>query len=367
MHEIIVVGGNHHNTLGVIRSLGEKGLRPILIVVTSEKKPFVGYSKYLKQVIQIPNDSLITGVLLSRCKSEGEKAVVICCSDASSGEVDGNSEKLIPFFHLPGTDEQGRVSFLMNKKEMLNLAVEVGMKIPQTICGTEITDKPNIPLPCIIKPLVSMKGLKTDIHICRSWDDVIRYSREIGVDNIQIQRFVDKDFEYQLIGCATERDIVIPGVSKILRPCKGSNTSYLHYVPMTDDFCEIEKCVEFVKKTGYKGLFSLEFIRDKEGKDNFLEMNFRNDGNAICVTEGGVNLPYIWYCACTGQDYLEEMNKSIKPSYVMPDLAELKLLFTRQISIADYFKDLRKTDRFMEYDKKDPKPFWRMVKSKMHL
>ena len=51
----------------------------------------------------------------------------------------------------------------------------------------------------------------------------------------------------------------------------------------------------------------------------------------------------------------------------MPDMAELKLLMTRQITLFDYIKDLRKTDRFMEFDKNDPKPFWRMVRAKIHL
>lgn len=36
----------------------------------------------------------------------------------------------------------------------------------------------------------------------------------------------------------------------------------------------------FIRDLGYSGLFSLEFIRDKSGKDYFMELNMRNDGNA---------------------------------------------------------------------------------------
>ena len=366
MKEVIVIGGNHHNTLGVIRSLGEKGILSTLIIVTKEKKPFVCYSKYLKRTIQIDNNESIPEVLLTEYKTNDNTPVVICCSDGASGIIDENKEILSNFFFLPGADEQGRISYLMNKKVMSNLAIKTGLQIPLTIYGDDL-NKENIPLPCILKPLISRKGSKSDIRICKTIEDVRCGLEQIGADNVQIQQYIDKDFEYQLIGCSTDNDVIIPGVSHILRPCKGSNTSFLHYEPLKDGFYEIKKCKEFVRRSGYKGLFSLEFLRDKCGQDFFMEINFRNDGNAICVTEAGVNLPYIWYLACLGQDYKDEMNKQIKSSYVMPDVAELKLFLTGQISIIDYLNDLRKTNRFMEYDANDPKPFWRMVRSKMHL
>ena len=40
-NNIIVIGGNHHNTLGVIRSLGYKGLRPYVILITNNNKPYI--------------------------------------------------------------------------------------------------------------------------------------------------------------------------------------------------------------------------------------------------------------------------------------------------------------------------------------
>lgn len=92
-----------------------------------------------------------------------------------------------------------------------------------------------------------------------------------------------------------------------------------------------------------------------------MEINFRNDGNAICVTAAGVNLPFIWYLNCIGEDYRKEAQKMVQSVYVMPDMAELKLLLTFQISFGEYISDLKKTCRFMEYDKYDMKPFWKMI------
>ena len=368
MNKVVVIGGDHHNTLGVIRGLGEREIKSELILVTPSKMTFVNYSSYLSNFTKLNDNSRIVKTLLTHYKNEQEKPVIICCSDSSSGIIDENREKLAPYFFLPGAEKHGQISMLMSKKRMADLAIEVGLNIPRTFYvenPNEELDK--ILLPCIIKPLESRKGSKTEISICKTREELNAYSAEHDISKDQIQFFIDKDFEYQLIGCSTKNEVIIPGVSKILRPCKGSNTSFLHYTQLDDGFCEIEKCKEFVRRTGYHGLFSLEFLRDRKGKDYFMEINFRNDGNAICVTAAGISLPYIWYLDCIGADYSQESNKEIKPVYVMPDMAELKLLVTKQISIKDYVSDFKKTNRFMEYDKKDPKPFWRMIRAKLHL
>ena len=363
MNKAIVIGGDHHNTLGAIRGLGERGIMPDLVLVVPAAMTFVDASKYIAQKWKIDTDDEIVDFLISEYKDEKEKPVVICCSDSSSGVIDDNADRLRPYFYLPGAEEKGHISKLMNKQEMADLAVEVGLNIPQTsyLEGAE-QDLSTIKLPCIIKPIVSRKGSKAEIAICRTLAELEDYSKTHNLCNEQIQDFIDKDFEYQLIGCSTKSEVIIPGVSRILRPCKGSNTSFLHYTPLEDDFCDIENCKEFVRRTGYHGLFSLEFLRDKNGKDYFMEINFRNAGNGICVTAAGMSLPYIWYLDCVGEDYSQESNKDIKPVYVMPDMAELKLLATRQISLKEYISDFKKTNRFMEYDKRDKKPFWQLVK-----
>lgn len=63
MNEIIVIGGNHHNTLSVVRSLGFKGLRPILIIISKGKRPYISYSKYIKACIQLKHETELTDYL----------------------------------------------------------------------------------------------------------------------------------------------------------------------------------------------------------------------------------------------------------------------------------------------------------------
>jgi hypothetical protein len=220
-----------------------------------------------------------------------------------------------------------------------------------------------IPQPWIIKPLLSKDGHKSDIERIYTDDDWVGYCLHHDA-LVQIQQLIDKDFEYQLIGLSLNsgKEVIIPGYSYVIRPSSTTNTGFLHYMPLDDSYENIvQKGKQFLKATGYSGLFSLEFLRGKDGHDYFMEINFRNDGNAICVTAAGMSLPYIWYLDCSGEDYSLESKKKIKSVYVMPDMAELKLLATRQISLKEYISDFKKTNRFMEYEKKDKKPFLKLV------
>lgn len=365
MNKVVVIGADHHNTLGVIRGLGERGIKPDVLLISNSNMVFVGRSKYINRLIQITKDIDVCDCLLNNYKKEKEKPVIICCADPYEAEIDQHYYQLSEYFHLPGAKIQGSITELMSKKRMSDLACEVGLGIPRTWYyeADNNVELLQINVPCIVKPLSSIVGSKEDIRIINSPNQLQDYLMKSRLEQAQIQEFIDKDFEYQLIGCSTPQEVIIPGVSKILRPCKGSNTSFLHYTPLDEGFCDIAKCVDFVRHTGYYGLFSMEFLRDKNGKDYFMEINFRNDGNAICTTAAGVSLPYVWYLSCIGQDYSVETNKPIKPIYVMPDMAELKLLFTGKISIFEYLNDLRKTNRFMEFDLRDIRPFGTLLRN----
>lgn len=71
----IIIGGNHHNTLGVIRSLGYKGLNSLVILVTGEKTPYVSYSKYITKCVLLNSAKEIVPFLLNYAKVINSKSV----------------------------------------------------------------------------------------------------------------------------------------------------------------------------------------------------------------------------------------------------------------------------------------------------
>lgn len=46
-NNVLVIGGGHHNTLGVVRSLGREGYQIELILIDEKQRSFVSASKYV--------------------------------------------------------------------------------------------------------------------------------------------------------------------------------------------------------------------------------------------------------------------------------------------------------------------------------
>lgn len=364
-YPVLVIGGNHHNTLGVIRSLGEKGIMPDVIILAPVNNPYVGKSKYIKNIKIVQTEDQLLHYL--RDAKYSINPVVISCADVVSGVLDCHYDELSLKYILPGSQIQGRITYLMDKEVMSELAHKVGFRIPDSF-SLETNNTIDIPIkfPWIIKPLVSKDGSKAEIKRIYSFEEWNSYRIEHDA-KIQIQQLIEKKFEYQLIGLSLDNgnQVIIPGVSVIIRPLETTNTGFLHYQEIDESYdSTLNLCGEFLKEVGYNGLFSMEFLRGEDDNDYFMEINFRNDGNAICVTAAGYNLPYIWYLYNTGGGYKEEIaHSNIRPVYVMPEFTDISLIKHGKLNAFTWIRDAIRTNRFMEFDRKDQKPFWYLLSS----
>lgn len=363
LNRAFIFGGNHHNTLGVIRSLGKEGVSSVLVLVDEDKHrtSYVSKSRYISETLKFSTYEDGVKYLIEIIPSLHQREVVICCSDGASSAVDMNYDVLSKAYYVPNCEKQGEISRLMSKEVLASLAMDSGLNVPKTWLSENGSIPSGVTFPCIIKPLYSKDGSKNDIQVCCNMEELTIYFQEDHCERLQIQTFIKKDFEYQLIGCSIDggNEIVIPGVSKVIRPSKTSNTGFLIYDKLNDSF-PVEKVKYMLSKMNYSGLFSAEFLRDKNGKDFFMEVNFRNDGNAIAVTAAGVNLPYIWYCSASTAEL--SLPAEITPVYVMPEFDDLVHVLHHNISLKTWLKDMRKAGCYMEYDKSDKKPFFYRVR-----
>ena len=330
--EAIVIGGLHHNTLGVIRSLGEDSemqinIKVLLVGRMSQEKNIISESKYINKqnIYYVERDTDIPEWLLNNEPTNEIQSVVICCSDGSAEQVISNYERLKKWYSLPSVNVD--ITKLMSKITQDEIASECGFFVPrwEVVKKGETTNWSIFP--CITKPGKSVQGKgKGDIHIASSKEELDAYLEEIEAEYVQIQEYLEKDFEYQLIGCSLNdgKHLIIPGFTKILRQPPNTNTGYLVLSPIENLNYNAEVVERFLSTIGYNGLFSLEFIRDKKGRDYFLEINLRNDGNAYCVQTAGVNLPLIWLKYAISRE-LPDFKESIsKPVFFIPDFIDMK-------------------------------------------
>ena len=364
---IIVIGGSHHNTLGVVRSLGQRGYQVDLITIGNSEERYVSSSKYVTTHKALENVALLPDYLRLRSNTiAGHKDVVISCSDVVTEYLNKYRDDLSLKYILPGNPVQGEMERLMDKTTMIEMAARRGLNAPTV---WELPDEAeNVTFPLITKCHVSSHGGKADVKVIRD-EESFRHFLSCNNDHLFAQQFVIKKEEVQFIGCSLNggETVVIPGMSRILRSQPNTNTGFLEYVPI-DPFYEetVERSKRYIKDCNYSGLFSIEFLRSQDDNVYFLEINFRNDGNAWCVTSSGVNLPVIWYKACMGMDYREEV-KTVNPIIMMPEFQDFKLVIQRKVGLIGWLKDVRRTNVFVDYDKQDKRPFWHFILHKAHL
>ena len=355
---VIVIGGSHHNTLGVVRSLGQRGYNVELITIGPKREHYVSSSKYVSKHTFVGSVEYLPEYLKKRSPIlRDAKEIIISCADAVTEHLNKHRDSLQWQYILPGNPVQGKMVYLMDKTVMMEMAAKRGLQSPKVWRLPEEADKVTFPL--ITKCYVSSHGGKTDVKIFRE-KAPFRHFIENNTDQLFAQQFIDKKEEVQFIGCSLNggEKVIIPGMSRIFRSQPNTNTGFLEYLPIDPFYAEtVERSKQYIRDCEYSGLFSIEFMRSQEDKVYFLEINFRNDGNAYCVTKSGVNLPVIWYKANKGEEFQNEL-KEVKSVIVMPEFQDFKLVLQRKVSFGQWLKDVKRTDVFLDYDKQDMKPFW---------
>ena len=300
---------------------------------------------------------------------ENEKHIVITTNDQTASLLDNHLDELSSFLLLSGTGKQGELEHWMDKLNMIELAKAVGMNIPKTITVKRGETVDDFVFPCITKSVSTLKGAKSNLRICRDANELNAFlSRQTQYDEIQVQQFIDKDFEYQFIGCSIDggREIIIPGRTHIVRPNGYDNNFHKEFVKNDDSFNEVlDKAKAFIRQTHYSGLFSMEFLRDKSGTDYFLEMNFRNDGGAICVTASGTNLPYLWYLSQTDNTAFQTQldASTFTPVVYTPIFHYFYCMTSGEVSFKEWFRNNRRSNQFSTYFSDDTAPFWQHLKN----
>lgn len=366
-NKAIVIGGNHYNTLGVIRSLGEMEV-PIYSILTSKKGGYVSKSKYIIQSWEVDNsEGAIINVLMNNFINEERKPVIIPTSDFTMKVIDSNLNTLKTKYIVPNVNGiEGRVTQLMNKQVMNELAFECGLTVPKSwkvVLGSEDIFIPNeIIFPCIVKPLSSIDGQKSDIVICKNKLELKDklFKLKTDYDKVLIQEYiVGKDEKMiEMIGCTTinNNELIMPAIIEKVReyPLTAGSTSYAKAV-RNSKYIDSDKIYILMKKIQFNGIFDMEF-KYANKKTYFIEINFRNGAPGYALSKAGVNIPYLWYLDAVGSDITELKKKINKNFNFMMETRDIRHVLNGDIKLITWIKDLIKTKAFLFINSKDMKP-----------
>lgn len=364
--KVFVFGGDHHNTIGVVRCIAQANYEAeIYVIVSANKNNCLSKTcKYVTRLFIVASQQEGLDVLLNNCSIQ-EKHVLICCSDGSAEIIDNHLDELKPFYHLQNAkSEAGRIVFYMDKRHITELAEKCGFTIPASyVMNTERPVPKTINYPCLTKPLVSIEGHKSDIITCineNALTDALKSIKAGGCKAVQIQQYIDKEYELSIVGCSLNggEQLVLPGIIRKIReyPVKRGSSSFAVMLPWTMYKFDLDPVYKIMRELGYTGLFSIEFLHCKN-KDYFLEVNLRNDGNGAVSSAGGVNLPGILLNSFLGKDIKEHKKVIDNPVYFMREEFDFIHIFERRLSLLNWIKDFKRTNFFLLYDKNDKGPF----------
>ena len=363
-HRFIILGDGHFNTLGMIRSLGEVGLRPDVVLV-GHGQTTVSASKYIRYLYV--TDTCEAGIefIISKYSTEKEKPLLLTGSDKIMSVIDRNYNRLINRFYFFNAGEEGRINHLLSKKEQNILAESCGFNVP-IFEEVTIGDKPTrVPYPLITKAIDStVENWKGQVYICRDEKELEEAYAKLKGERILLQQYIEKanetGFDALTVNGGEETYLPLQLTYFDVTETSFGNTIYF-FEPTDERLCENVR--KLMAKTKYNGIFSIDFLVGKDGKTYFLEVNFRNSAWSYPSTCAGVNLPVIWAKSVLSNK-LEIDNVIIKklPYSAVADLDELSVAlhqgFTRTLKA---FKRIWECDCCVIWNRKDQSPFWNKV------
>lgn len=368
--DCIIVGPDHYNTLNVLRSVSLYGFRAYIVLISSSRRNIVTASKYAKNGQKKNSYSDIPFVLLNIGQELKNKIPIISTNDRTAAVIDRYYNELSYYFFLPNCNsETGKLVSEMDKGRQVLLAEKHGFKVPQSI-SVELSKydiiSSELRYPCIVKPIISIDGKKSDMKICDNFEQLQIHLNSIRkyFEKCQIQRFIPND-KFFLVGGVRlpNGETIIPGMIEKFKFGHRNHTLGLNAFGKIDRInTHIKnKCTAYLNDINYHGPFSFELVYSKHdciNEDNlfFIELNLRTDGLFYFYDAANSSLASIWVSYFKNNKVLN-CDLDIKNHiYGMSETVYISEFFTLN-HILPAIKDIRKSQAFCYYNKRDIRPF----------
>lgn len=364
-NKVILIGGNHHNGLGLARSFGVNGIKPYGVIVgEGAEHGFVRKSKYWVKTWVIKSDDEIVEFLLSTFQNEKEKPVVIPYSDGAAEEIDLNLDRLKEYFLLPSIGgQQGKIAELMDKQKQVEFAQTYGIPMAKS-CVVDLSDirlPEDMIYPCIVKPVVSAEGEKSDIRKCDTETQTVAYLQELrkkGYHRFLVQEYLNYDTEYLMVGSISEQNQCWVNSKKIrVWPVVGGSSSCLQVTSENNVQEFFDEVRNAFGQVGYDGIFDVDALRVGE-KIYLNEINWRNSGTIYSVFGSKVYYPVNWYYWKTENQSPENFIRTCLDDtvYTMDESLDLRHVACGNITLKQWLRDKKKSKAFALWYTPDMRP-----------
>lgn len=364
-NKVILIGGNHHNGLGLARSFGVNGIKPYGVIVgEGAEHGFVRKSKYWAKTWVIKSDDEIVEFLLNAFQNEKEKPVVIPYSDGAAEEIDLNLDRLKEHFLLPSIGgQQGKIAELMDKQKQVEFAQTYGIPMAKS-CVVDLNDirlPEDMIYPCIVKPVVSAEGEKSDIRKCDTETQTVAYLQELrekGYHRFLVQEYLNYDTEYLMVGSISGQNQCWVNSKKIrVWPVVGGSSSCLQVTNQKNVSDFFESVRYAFQQITYDGFYDVDVLQ-VNGKLYLNEVNWRNSGTIYSVLGSKVYYPVNWYYWKTKNQSPENFIQSCldETVYTIDESLDLRHVACGNITLKQWLRDKKKSKAFALWYTLDMRP-----------
>ncbi len=302
----VVIGGDYQG-LGIVRSLGRRGID---VLVLDDERSIARHSRYASAAVRVPelrDEQTTVETLLElgeRYALDGW--VVFPTREETVAALSRYRERLTPRFRIP-TPAWDVVESAWDKRKTYEIAAELGIATPRTwlVGSAEQLDEIDGEPPFAVKPAIKERFVYATGD--KAWRADTRAELEahfraaaelVGAGEVMVQELIPGGGETQLAYCAFFRDGG-PAASMVVRrlrqhpPLFGRASTFVE----TIENAELEAVSErFLRRIGYYGLVELEYKHDvRDGQTKLLDVNARTWGYHSLGQRAGVDFPYLLY------------------------------------------------------------------------
>ena len=367
-HKFIIFGSYSANTLGQIRGLGEKGIKPVVVLM--HKNTFrVDKSRYIFHLFNVKDVDRGLDLIIEKYGNEQYKPFLYTDCDNVVEAFDRRYNELVDRFFFWNAGGQGMLHQYFNKNEQIELAKKCGFRVPNTEV-VKVGDLPqSLSYPIFTKSVDSLDQYwKGNAYICHTEQELREAYDKMDVNEILLQEYILKKNEIPIEGISlnggSEVKLFVKSVN--YRFTKDSYGIYRHLEPFKD--IELERLVrQYIREINYTGVFEIEFLIGPNEELFFLETNYRITQYNFGYTKFGVNFPYL-YAMSILNGSIDEQDVKYSPNMpfnVMSEFEDFRIsVLHGQLSFFRWIKDVYETDCFSFYDSKDKSPFYYTLISK---
>jgi predicted ATP-grasp superfamily ATP-dependent carboligase len=218
----------------------------------------------------------------------------------------------------------------------------------------------NVKFPCILKPSHQTVGKYNEFKfkICKNFKQLKRTLAFVRRDSeFLLQQYIPKEKDILVYGARMlNGDMCIAGALIRDRFCGTGESSHGLITPKIPSCVDIKLIKYFLEKTGYYGLFSVEYgmLHDKA---YFFEVNFRNDGTSHFFFQAGANIPLAWAYSSLGLEYSNVPTVVSGDHYYMDEIYDIQNVKEGKMSIEQWEKERAEATIFKYYSSDDTMPY----------